>query len=85
MVNDFQQTECVVDSKDSKPTFTELKFTERSRKYVYGDGTFVEFKDVVRISVRPSGTHRLETKDGRRIIVISGWKYIELDVDDWTL
>ncbi len=57
---------------------------ERSRRYVYADGSVV-IENVVRICVRSSGTHRLETADGSKWIVASGWRAVAIDADDWSL
>jgi hypothetical protein len=64
---------------------TPINPPERSRTYHYADGRTLAMKDVRALCVRPSGTHRLETADGRKWIVAPGWVAIELDVDDWTL
>lgn len=66
-----------------KPEFTELTPAEKSRKYHFGSGV-TEIQDVCRIAVSKSGTHRLETADGKKHIVPSGWLRIELEVEDWT-
>lgn len=63
----------------------ELKFTtvsEKSRKYIFPSGE-VEIKDVTGVCVRPSGTHRINAKDGK-YIVQPGWIAIKLDIDNWT-
>lgn len=64
--------------------FIELVVPERKRTYTYADGACLEFADVVRVCVRPSGTHRLETADGGKHIVPAGWLAMTLDVDEWT-
>lgn len=50
-----------------------LSAPERSRTYVYalkGGGEFrTTLENVTAVCVRPSGTHRLETADGRKHIV----------------
>lgn len=65
--------------------FVTLSPSERKRTYHYSDGSNFAVANVERIYVRPSGTHRLETSDGRKWIVVPGWVAIELDVDEWTL
>lgn len=57
---------------------------ERSRKYDFGGGDIVELKNVQQIVVRPSGSHRIKTTDGRLHIIPDGWLHIEIDADDWT-
>ena len=53
--------------------------------YHYAGGHTITLKNVTGLCVRPSGTHRLETADGRKWIVPPGWLAIELDMDAWTL
>jgi hypothetical protein len=64
-----------------------LEFTtitgERSRTYTFGDGT-VTVEKVTRLCVRPSGTHRLETVDGKKVIVAASWLSISVDADEWS-
>lgn len=63
---------------------TKLDPPERSRTYHFPGREQVTLTDVVALCVRPSGTHRLETADGRKWIVPSGWLAIELDMEGWT-
>ena len=64
--------------------FTELTNGERSRTYVFPNGE-VKVENVVRLCVRPSGTHRLETQDGTKWIVPAGWLGIKVDADKWSV
>ena len=66
------------------PSFTDIAPPERGRRYVFPDGCDAVFTNVHRLAVGKSGTHRLECDQGH-IIVAPGWRYIELDIDDWTL
>ncbi len=66
-----------------KPVMQQFSPPERKRTYHFPNGKLV-IENVVAICVRPSGTHRLDSADGRKWIVSSGWIAIELDVDDWT-
>jgi len=61
----------------------ELSPPERSRTYHFPGESFT-FKDVARIEIRESGKHRIETKDGRKAFVNTGWMALEIDVDSWT-
>lgn len=63
--------------------FQEIKNEDR-RTYIYPDGQFT-VEGVVRLLVRPSGTHRLETADGRKFIVAAGWLAIEVVAKDWSV
>lgn len=72
------------ENKKDKPVMTKLEHIEKKRTYIFPSGK-VELLNVTAICVRPSGTHRLETQDGRKWIVNPGWLAIELDVQDWTL
>lgn len=72
----------------NKERQTDLKFLridppERKRIYVFPSGQVI-FENVVEICVRPSGTHRLVTADGKKHIVSIGWLSITLEVDEWT-
>lgn len=64
--------------------FTELAPCEKKRTYHFPGGEKVELHDVERIRVSDSGTHRLETGDGRKHIVPPGWLHIEINVEEWT-
>lgn len=64
-----------------KPTFITIK--EQNRVYTFPNGK-VEIKDLIGINVSKSGTHRLNTKDGKKHIIPSGWLHIEFDAEDWT-
>lgn len=56
---------------------------ERKRTYHYGGDETLVLQNVTRIEVRDSGTHRLETADGRKLFVRPEWLWIEIDTDDW--
>lgn len=56
---------------------------ERWRTYTFGDGS-VTVENVVKLCVRPSGTHRLETADGKKLIVAANWLTISVDADAWS-
>lgn len=62
---------------------SKIEPAERKRIYHFSNGCKLELSDVTDICVRPSGTHRLKTGDGRHWIVQPGWVAIELDIDDW--
>jgi hypothetical protein len=57
---------------------------ERRRTYYFPGGDEISFYDVVRIEVRPSGKHRIETKDGHKAFVAPGWLWLIINSDDWT-
>jgi hypothetical protein len=67
------------------PKMLPLDPPETRRTYHFLGGERLELRDVVALCVRPSGTHRLETADGRKWIVPPGWLAIELEVAAWTL
>lgn len=68
--------------KDIK--WTELNPPEKSRTYHYGGGDSVTFENVVRVEIRESGKHRIETADGRKALVSPGWLWMEIDTPEWT-
>jgi hypothetical protein len=65
--------------------WTVLYRPERSRTYVFPGNEEFRVDGVTRICVRPSGSHRLETKDGLKVIVKAGWLAIKIVADDWSL
>lgn len=64
--------------------FTELKNCEKSRTYIFPTGV-LKVESVTSICIRPSGTHRLQTKDGQKWIIPSGWIGIKIEADEWSL
>ena len=72
-------------SEPTKPELIPLNPPERKRMYHFPDGKTFTLTDVTHLLARPSGTHRLQTSDGRKWIVAAGWLAIELDVDELTL
>jgi len=68
--------------KMDKPTeFTTVN--EGSRTYHYLEGSLC-FKNIESVCIRPSGSHRLNLKDGRKVVVVPGWKALEISgIDDW--
>lgn len=65
-----------------KPEFTNVN--EQNRTYTFPGGSVITLNDVVSINVSKSGTHRINTKDGKKHIIPSGWIHIEFDAADWT-
>ncbi len=63
--------------------FVKLNPPERRRTYHFPGGK-ISVENVTAICVRPSGTHRLETSDGKKYIIPAGWMAVELDMDAWT-
>lgn len=63
--------------------WTELHPPERKRTYHFPTCS-VTFEKVTRVEVRDSGKHRVETADGRKAFVNTGWLWMELDMDEWT-
>ena len=51
---------------------------EDFRIYHFDDNRKVVLADVIELLVRPSGTHRLKTKDGLMHIIPTGWIHIEI-------
>ncbi len=56
---------------------------ERSRTYLFSSGTSLTIKEVIKLCVRPSGNHRLETKTGKKYIICAQWDAIIIDCDAW--
>lgn len=57
---------------------------EAIRQYVYSDGSTIEFKNVTAVGITKSGFHKLETKANEKFIVAPNWRYIKLDMKEWT-
>lgn len=68
----------------ASPEFIELKPAESWREYTFPGDQKVRLENVTKIAVSERGTHRIETQDGRKHIVPSGWIHIEIDVATWT-
>jgi hypothetical protein len=66
-----------------KPEMVNLQTPEKARTYHY-PGHSRTITNVVAVCVRPSGSHRLETADGKKWIVNPGWEAIEIDTPEWT-
>jgi hypothetical protein len=64
--------------------WAELK-GERSRTYHFPGGDAVTFMGVSRLEVRESGSHRLETADGKKAFVHPGWLWLDIDAESWSL
>lgn len=58
------------------------KVNERKRTYVY-NGFKLTYENVIEVKISESGTHYLNLKDGKKVIVAPKWLTIELDMDEW--
>ena len=59
---------------------------EHTRTYTFPGGDTVTLKDVEQLTIRPSGVHRLQTKDGKYHVVPPTWIHIELELPEgWTI
>lgn len=67
----------------NKPEMKPISPAELSRTYHFPNGKMA-LTNVVALAVSASGTHRLETGDGRKWIVPVGWMAIEIDVPEWS-
>jgi len=61
-----------------------IKVNEQNRTYTFPSGTKVTLNGVLSINVSKSGTHRINTRDGKKHIIPSGWINIEFDAKDWS-
>ncbi len=68
----------------TKADFKAINPPERKRTYHFPNNETITFENVSAVCARPSGTHRLETTDGKKYIVRAGWLAVELDMDAWT-
>lgn len=60
-----------------------VEVNERTRSYLYQGNGRITFTDVVRIEIRKSGTHRIETAAGIKSFIAPGWLAIQIDTDEW--
>jgi hypothetical protein len=65
------------------PAVKFIEVQEQNRTYTFVNGT-VKLEGVTSINVSKSGTHRINTKDGKKHIVPPGWIHIEFDAPEWT-
>ena len=63
--------------------FKEVTYPEKSRTYRFPSGN-VTVDNVVRVCARTSGSHRLETKDGSKVIIPSGFLAIQIEAKKWS-
>lgn len=66
---------------------TDIVFTrvdEQDRTYTFPGGAQVTLKGVESINVSKSGTHRINTRDGKKHIIPSGWIHIEFEAARWS-
>lgn len=61
-----------------------LKQPERKRTYHFPGGDVLTFENVIRVEVRDSGKHRIETADGRKAFVSTGWLWMEIETPEWS-
>lgn len=67
----------------SMPKFTKVE--EQKRSYVYPGGDRLDITGVVEVAVSQSGNHRITTNhDDEKYIVSPGWRYIKLNMKDWS-
>jgi hypothetical protein len=64
---------------------TKLDPPEIARTYTFPNGDRVVLKNVTHFLARESGTHRLQTADGKLHIVPGGWIHIELEAAGFQL
>lgn len=64
---------------------TKLNPAEKSRTYSFPNGEKVTLNDVTHFLARESGTHRLQTADGKLHIVPVGWLHVEIDAASFTV
>jgi len=67
---------------DTPLVFIEIK-GESFRRYHFQSGVFT-VEHVVGLCIRASGTHRLNTADGRKFVIPAGWLAIEIGAESWS-
>jgi len=61
-----------------------VEVDEQDRVYTFPAGDKVEIIGVRSIHVSKSGTHRINTLDGKKHIIPNTWIHIEFSADKWT-
>jgi hypothetical protein len=64
---------------------TELNPKEKSRTYTFPNGEKITLHGVTHFLARESGTHRLQTEDGKLHIVPVGWLHVEIEAGKFTV
>lgn len=64
---------------------TKLDPQEKARVYTFPRGETVRLENVTHFLARESGTHRLQTADGKLHIIPVGWLHIEIDAGSFTV
>lgn len=64
---------------------TKLDPQEKSRTYTFPGGELVKIDNVTHFLARDSGTHRLQTADGKLHIVPVGWLHISIEAASFTV
>ena len=60
----------------------EMTLKETERIYHFPKGERVVLKEVRKIVIEPSGTHKIKTADGKRHIIKPDWLSIEIDGEE---
>jgi hypothetical protein len=58
---------------------TKLEAPERCRTYTFPGNEKIKIESVTHFLARESGTHRLQTADGKLHIVPVGWLHVEIE------
>lgn len=64
---------------------TKLNPAEKSRTYTFAGGEKITLENVTHFLARESGTHRLQTADGKLHIVPVGWLHVEIKAAAFTV
>lgn len=55
---------------------------EKRRIYTFPGNQQLMLENVTKVEVRPSGKHRVETAEGRKVFVNTGWLWLEIETDE---
>lgn len=69
--------------EEELPDFASIDPPEESRTYIFPTGQ-VTIRNVCALLVRPSGTHRIDTSDGLKYIIPTGWLAIKFKAEKWS-
>lgn len=64
---------------------TKLDAAEKRRVYTFPNNEKITINNVTHFLARPSGTHRLQTADGKLHIVPAGWLHVEIEASGFSV
>lgn len=82
MYEEIERFIFTIGAENMLPDFKDVE--EQNRVYLFPNGEMVKVEKVTSFAVGRSGTHRLNTADGKKLIIAPGWLSIEIDAEKWS-